>query len=304
MDACDVLIVGGGPAGSSCAWSLRDSGLRVTILDRQVFPRHKVCGGWITPAVLEELQIEPAEYAQGRVLQPITGFRTSYMGGPEVETHYGAPVSYGIRRFEFDDYLLRRSGARLLQDEALTDLARSGEEWIVNGRLKCRMLVGAGGPSVRWRVTSAPRISREAVVTAQEVEFEMDDRQLSECSDRRGDAGTVFLLRHEGIWMVFSEGEFSQRGAGEARSAWAFRTRRRVPEISERSRQASLECSAGAGTRLSAIWDHGAGGGGRRGPPRRRRGRSGLCPERRRDSSRGRIRIDGGEDHPGSARAL
>ena len=114
MDPCDVLIVGGGPAGSSCAWRLRGSGLDVAILDKAVFPRHKVCGGWITPAVLAELEIDPAEYGRGRVLQPITAFRTGSIGGPAIETLYGAPVSYGIRRCEFDDYLLRRSGARLL----------------------------------------------------------------------------------------------------------------------------------------------------------------------------------------------
>jgi flavin-dependent dehydrogenase len=61
MDTCDVLIVGGGPAGSSCAWKLRDSGLDVLIMDRQRFPRDKVCGGWITPQVLEELAIDAAE---------------------------------------------------------------------------------------------------------------------------------------------------------------------------------------------------------------------------------------------------
>jgi flavin-dependent dehydrogenase len=68
MDTCDVLIVGGGPAGAACAWRLRDSGLRVTILDKATFPRDKVCGGWITPAVLEELKIQPDEYVRGRVL--------------------------------------------------------------------------------------------------------------------------------------------------------------------------------------------------------------------------------------------
>ena len=55
MDAFDVLIAGGGPAGSSCAWRLRDSGLKIAILDKQTFPRNKVCGGWITPEVLEVL---------------------------------------------------------------------------------------------------------------------------------------------------------------------------------------------------------------------------------------------------------
>src|SRR5580765_6588487 len=115
MDTCDVLIVGGGPAGSSCAWRLRKSGLDVVVLDKQVFPRDKVCGGWITPAVLSELEIDACEYAQRRVLQPITGFRTGCIGGEMIETTYGATVSYGIRRREFDEYLLRRSGARLLE---------------------------------------------------------------------------------------------------------------------------------------------------------------------------------------------
>src|SRR6266852_2366091 len=136
MDQCDVLIVGGGPAGSSCAWKLRDSGLKVAILDRQHFPRDKVCGGWITPAVLEEMAIDPAQYAGGRVLQPITGFRTSCIGGPPVETQYGRPVSYGIRRYEFDDYLLKRSGAELYEGVQLKQIDRSGGNWIVNGRMR------------------------------------------------------------------------------------------------------------------------------------------------------------------------
>jgi menaquinone-9 beta-reductase len=78
------------------------------------------------------------------VLQPITGFRTSYMGGREVETHYGKPISYGIRRFEFDDYLLRRSGATFLLGTTLTHLERSGSDWIINNQFRSPMLVGAG----------------------------------------------------------------------------------------------------------------------------------------------------------------
>jgi flavin-dependent dehydrogenase len=62
-----VLIVGGGPAGSSLAWGLRDSGLNVIVMDKSTFPRAKVCAGWITPAVITTLCIDTAEYAQGRV---------------------------------------------------------------------------------------------------------------------------------------------------------------------------------------------------------------------------------------------
>ena len=52
-ESCDVLIVGGGPAGSSCARQLRRAGLDVLILDKSEFPRDKVCAGWITPQVVE-----------------------------------------------------------------------------------------------------------------------------------------------------------------------------------------------------------------------------------------------------------
>ena len=158
MDSCDILIAGAGPAGTSCAWKLRNSQLTTVILDKEIFPRDKVCGGWITPPVLQELEIDPAEYARRRVLQPIHGFRISIIGGREVETGYGKPISYGIRRCEFDDYLLKRCGARVLQGSPLTSLERSGEYWIVNGQFRARLVVGAGGhfcPVARFRGANA-----------------------------------------------------------------------------------------------------------------------------------------------------
>src|SRR4029079_10202999 len=103
MEHWDVLIVGAGPAGSSCAWALRDSGLRVLLVDRAVFPRDKVCGGWITPQVGSALQLDIADYAAQRPLQPFTGFRIGYGEQPTVDVDYGGSVSYGIRRCEFDE---------------------------------------------------------------------------------------------------------------------------------------------------------------------------------------------------------
>jgi menaquinone-9 beta-reductase len=182
MDSCDILIVGAGPAGSSCAWKLRDSGLTTVILDKQIFPRDKVCGGWVTPPVLQELKIDLAEYAQCRVLQQIHGFRTSLMGGPEVESDYGKPISYGIRRCEFDDYLLNRCGARIQQGTPLTSLKRSGEHWIVNDQFRARLVVGAGGhfcPVARYQGANA---RNEISVAAQETEFEMSESQSKQCS--------------------------------------------------------------------------------------------------------------------------
>lgn len=214
MDHCDVLIVGAGPAGSSCAWKLRHSGLLVDILDREAFPRDKVCGGWITPAVLEELEIDATEYAQGRVFQPIMGFRTGSIRGPAVNTDYGAPVSYGIRRREFDDYLLRRCGAHLLPAANLASLERSGDQWIVNGQITSRVVVGAGGhfcPVARLTGAKAPR---ENVVVAQEAEFEMDEHQLAGCSVRPDIPELYFCPDMKGYGWCFRKQNFLNVGLG------------------------------------------------------------------------------------------
>ena len=123
----DVLIIGGGPAGSTLAWALRKSGMDIAIIDKEEFPRQKICAGWVTPAVMQELNIDLDDYADGRVLQPITGFRISQLGQKQVQSHYpGEPVSYGIRRIEFDDYLLRRCGAELLLKQAFKKMEKRG----------------------------------------------------------------------------------------------------------------------------------------------------------------------------------
>jgi geranylgeranyl reductase family protein len=214
MDAYDVVIVGGGPAGSSCAWRLRNSGLSIAILDRQTFPRDKVCGGWITPAVLEELEIDPDEYARTRVLQPITGFRTSCMGGPPVETRYEKPVSYGIRRFEFDDYLVKRSGACLVQGESLTHLERSEGDWILNGRIRTRLLVGAGGTFCPVARHLGARVNREVIVTAQEAEFAMDAREISACAIQEQTPELYFCRDLKGYGWCFRKKNVLNVGLG------------------------------------------------------------------------------------------
>ena len=113
MQSCDVVVVGGGPAGSTCAWALVRAGLDVIVLDRAHFPRDKPCAGWLTPQAVAALELDLAGYARDRVLQPVTGVKASRMGGAEVVTRYADVVSYGVRRCEFDHYLLHRSGARV-----------------------------------------------------------------------------------------------------------------------------------------------------------------------------------------------
>ncbi|HEV2114558.1 MAG TPA: NAD(P)/FAD-dependent oxidoreductase [Terriglobales bacterium] len=214
MKICDVLIVGGGPAGSSCAWALRGSGLDVVIIDKQTFPRDKVCGGWITPQIIRELRLDPDDYARGRAFQPICGFRTSRMGDSEVETNYGRPVSYGIRRFEFDDYLLRRCGARVLQGVAFEGMERQGAAWLVNAEIKARLVVGAGGHFCPVARKLGARMGSEEIVVAQEAEFEMDARQQAACSIKPEIPELYFCADMRGYGWCFRKGNVLNVGLG------------------------------------------------------------------------------------------
>ncbi len=213
MHSCDVLIVGAGPAGSSCAWGLRSSGLDVLLLDKATFPRNKICGGWITPQVLKLLEIAPEEYARGRTLQRITGFRIAVMPGRQKEIQYPEPVSYGIRRCEFDEYLLRRSGARVLEGTPVTSIARTDNRWTVNGAISARLLVGAGGhfcPVSRFAGNS----NHEEPVVAQEIEFEMTAGQAAACGVRPEIPELYFCRDLRGYGWCFRKDNFINIGLG------------------------------------------------------------------------------------------
>jgi flavin-dependent dehydrogenase len=180
METCDVLIAGGGPAGSTCAWALREAGLDVVVMDRATFPRDKVCAGWITPQVLTDLRLDVREYRCGRTFQPFTGFRVGLIGGRgDIDAAYDHPVSFGIRRCEFDEYLLQRSRARLRLGTPISSIRRDGLLWIVNDCFKAPMLVGAGGHFCPVARTLNGSSDGAALVVAQEAEFAIDPRGLS-----------------------------------------------------------------------------------------------------------------------------
>src|SRR4029453_11902606 len=170
MTRCDALVIGGGPAGSSCARKLRLAGWQGIVVDRARFPRDKVCAGWLTPDVFPLLDLDPAEYrSTGATVQEITGFRTRVIGGSPVETRYPRTVSYAIRRCEFDNFLLRRAGAQLVDGSPVTSIRRDAGMWVVNDCLEAPVLVGAGGhfcPVARHlrggTDTATPVVAKEA----------------------------------------------------------------------------------------------------------------------------------------------
>ncbi len=240
MEHADVLIVGGGPAGSSCAAALVAAGRDVLVLDRHDFPRDKPCAGWITPEVVARLGLRLPEYARAHTLQPISRFRIGRIGGRAVNVDYGAPVSYGIRRCEFDTELLRRSGARTRFGERAADIRREGREWVVNGRFAAPTLVGAGGHFCPVALRLNGPLPREAPGVAQEVEFRLEGPALDGSKVEPERPELYFSPDLRGYGWCFRKGAHLNIGLGrrdrqalpqhvEAFLAWLVRERRIAP---------------------------------------------------------------------------
>ncbi len=218
MDACDVLIAGGGPAGAACAWKLRQAGLDAVVVDRAAFPRDKVCAGWITPQVVADLRIDTEEYRRGRTFQPITGFRTSTIGGRrDIEVRYGRVVSFGIRRCEFDHYLLQRSGARVKLGTPIASIRRDGAQWVVNETVRAPMLVGAGGhfcPVARQLNRAIDPPEAAALVVAQEAEFNIDPRDAASFTTAPETPELYFCGDLKGYGWCFRKQDYLNVGLG------------------------------------------------------------------------------------------
>ena len=215
MNSYDVLIVGGGPAGSTLAYSLKNSGLKIGILDKQSFPRQKICAGWVTPEVMRVLNLDLEDYAKSNILQKISGFKISQLGQKQVESHYpGEPVSYGIRRIEFDDYLLQRCGAELILEQAFNKMEKNSDGWLVNDLYQAKLVIGAGGHYCPVaRAIDSKGISELAVV-AQEAEFEMNAEQKQNCTIKEEIPELFFTPDLMGYGWVFRKGDYLNIGLG------------------------------------------------------------------------------------------
>jgi flavin-dependent dehydrogenase len=214
VERADVLIVGGGPAGSACARRLVAGGRDALVLDAATFPRDKPCAGWITPEVVGELPMTLEEYGRHHTLQAISRFRVGRIGGRPVDVDYGAPVSYGIRRCELDAELLRRSGARVREGERVRKIRRTGGEWVLNEAYTASVLVGAGGHFCPVAQHLNGRKDTTPVVVAREIEFPLTDAERDGCRVE-GERPELYFCRDlEGYGWCFRKGDYLNVGLG------------------------------------------------------------------------------------------
>jgi menaquinone-9 beta-reductase len=164
---CDVIVVGGGPAGASAAKRLQANGADVLVLDKESFPRLKLCAGWITPQVVSDVELDPDSYPHGFLQFRRLHFHLKGL-------HLPVPcVQHSIRRFEFDQWLLEQSRAAV-ETHTVKDIRRDGDGYVIDQQYRCRFLIGAGGTSCpvhrAFFRAALPRVRALQTVTL-ELEF-------------------------------------------------------------------------------------------------------------------------------------
>jgi menaquinone-9 beta-reductase len=172
MREVETIIVGGGPAGSSCARELTRQGRRCLVLERKPMPRPKLCGGWVTPKVIADLDIDVAGYPHGIV--KLESFK-AFFGRRHRFAYTARCVQYSIRRVEFDAWLLGRSGAEA-EEHTVRTVTRDAKGYTIDGLYRCRHLVGAGGTNCPVKKAFFGPDGGELLVT-QEAEYETEVRQ-------------------------------------------------------------------------------------------------------------------------------
>lgn len=205
----DVIIAGGGPAGATAAFYLGQAGKKVLVLEKELLPRYKTCGGAVSGHVLAQFPFSFEPVIRSRVNS------VSYAFGEQVMT---IPVKEAslcmVMRSEFDAFLLGHADAEVRQGTAIRAVQEYSESVIVEtvsgDRIEAGFLIAADGANST--VARSLGLRRKKVMAgAIEIEAAVPQATLRRFQDNLvlmfGDIQTGYL------W-IFPKGDHLSIGIG------------------------------------------------------------------------------------------
>lgn len=161
MEEFDAAIIGAGPSGTAAAISLAGKGYRVALVDKEKFPRDKLCGDFINPInwpILRELEVDNEILTSEH--DKVTAFRITACSGEQAQARLpahnrGPEFGLGLSRRRFDLALLQKAehkGAVVLQGCRVKSLKRESRGWQLlvdhapgGAEIRAPVLIGADG---------------------------------------------------------------------------------------------------------------------------------------------------------------
>ncbi len=162
MKQFDVIVVGAGPAGMACAYSLLQSDLSILILEKKQFPRDKVCGDALSADVINQLKsFFPSVYQDFiRLPTSLPSYGVKFFAPNEdhieidIKKKKESAPGYICRRVDFDNFLfqkfieVKREGISIIQGIDIHDIEKSRQGVEVKtdqGTFSGKVIVGWDG---------------------------------------------------------------------------------------------------------------------------------------------------------------
>lgn len=211
----DVVIIGSGPAGAYCAYSLAKYGIKVLIIDKEKFPRDKVCGGGISQKTIDILEFDIDPIVQRYIKGAYLTYRNKGIVVKSLEKRNGVSVL----RSEFDNFILQKAiekGADFI-DECQLKSIQQGKDFVnlvtTQGEFTSEYLIGADGVYSKVRkevfgdglVEYAPAIEALMYVS-KDILDQYNDHTLFDFGGMKRGYGWIFPKKDHlnvGVFSIF-----------------------------------------------------------------------------------------------------
>src|SRR4030065_2305050 len=145
----DVIVVGGGPGGSTAARFCAKAGLKALIIEKEKFPRYKPCGGCLSTKTVHLLGLNLTSVIENTIY----GSKFTYRSKDPFFIETKDPMAFLVMRDRFDQLLIHKAledGASILEGEKVTRVEEKGDgvevELAKGKRFHSRYLIGGEGP--------------------------------------------------------------------------------------------------------------------------------------------------------------